>query len=109
MPAQNVNREERRFKELVKSAKGTVRPEDQHDLARVYRRLGLGSSQVMSTRDAGSACYERITKALEWSDKRTGLALDKLKRHLVLRHLADDAPFLEGISLLSDLCKVSEN
>ncbi len=103
-----MNREERRFKELVKAAKGTLREADLGDLSKVYQRIGLPPSQTMSTRVAGMALYERIEAALAWSDKKTGLALDKLERHLVLRHLADGAPLLEGISLLSNLKEATQ-
>lgn len=98
-----MSREERRFKELVRSAKGVLRQEDVGDLAKVYQRIGLPASEVMSTGVAGKALYGRIQTALAWSDKETGLSLDKLERHLVLRHLADGAQLLDCISLLSNL------
>jgi hypothetical protein len=89
--------------QLVAKARGVLRAEDLGDLAKVYERLGLPKSDVMSNLTAGSALYERIRKAMEWTDKSTAVRLEDLERHLVLRHLADGAPVLEGVSLVFNL------
>ena len=87
-----MNPLERRIKDLVRRAKGVLVDGDTGNLPKVYERLGLSASQVMSSGVAARHLYERIRTSMEWNDKATAVRLDDLERHLVLRHLADGAP-----------------